>query len=168
MNLMVMFKQRHNYNSSIARANAGWNSIPYLIIILMMTYISYLHFLMLESSACPPLTQRSDSVSRETIEMAEFAYENQKGERNINAPVSEEFAKFDANWPCFFGEMAVGDLNTWKNKWYKFKDGWKYVCGLLYITEPCVVYSLGSNDNMAFEKDLLKKGESTYSCHYLE
>ena len=113
-----------------------------------------------------PLAATSSSVSnvwksaatiREEIEMAEFAYENQKGERK--EPVSTSFAKFGANWPCFYGETAVGDLDTWKNRWNKFKDGWKYVCGLAYITEPCIVYSLGSSGNMAFEKDLLKKGE---------
>ena len=44
------------------------------------------------------------------IEMAEFAYENQKGERAIpNTAVNEEFAKYGANWPCFWGETAVGE-----------------------------------------------------------
>jgi hypothetical protein len=92
------------------------------------------------------------------IEMAEFAYEQQKGERNPNSPVNKDFAQYQSNWPCFWGETAVGDLETWKTKFDQMRDGWKYVCGLSYITKPCVVYSLGSNNNMAFEKDLLRRG----------
>ena len=49
------------------------------------------------------------SVDRLDIEMAEFAYENQKGERNPGTAVNEEFAKYGANWPCFWGETAVGE-----------------------------------------------------------
>ena len=112
-----------------------------------------------ESRSVQISTDRIMKVDNLDVEMAEFAYENQKGERNERAPVSEAFAKYGANWPCFWGETAVGDLNTFQTRWDKYKDGWKYVCGLSYITEPCVVYSLGSSGNMAFEKDLLKKGD---------
>lgn len=153
-------KRRYKYNSSLPKTKSWQNSVPYLVMILMMMYICHLRS-MLTSSAPPPVPRRPPAVDRETIEMAEFAYENQKGERNENAPISAKFAKFGANWPCFYGETAVGDLNTWKYKWAKYKDGWKYVCGLSYITEPCVVYSLGSSGNMAFEKNLLEKGENT-------
>jgi hypothetical protein len=112
-----------------------------------------------ETKSLQASTNHAPTVDSLDIEMAEFAYHEQKGERNPNAPVSEDFARYGANWPCFWGEMAVGDLETWKTKWGYYKDGWKYVCGLELITEPCVVYSLGSSGNMAFEKDLLKRGE---------
>lgn len=80
---------------------------------------------------------------------------NQKGERI--RPVSTDIALFGANWPCFWGETAVGNITNFKTNWHKYKDGWKYVCGLALMTEPCVVYSLGSGGNMAIEEDLLRK-----------
>lgn len=104
------------------------------------------------------------TVDRGDIDLAEFAYENQKGERNQQSNFSVDFARIGANWPCFWGETAVGDLDVWKNKWDIYKDGWKYVCGLSYITEPCVVYSLGSSGNMAFEKGLLQIGKVDVRC----
>ena len=47
-------------------------------------------------------------VDKLDIDMAEFAYNEQKGERNPKAELNEEFAKYGANWPCFWGETAVG------------------------------------------------------------
>lgn len=124
------------------------------------------------------------SVHQLDIDMAEFAYENQKGERSEDKPLNSLFSRYGANWPCFWGETAVGDLKTWQDNWNTYKDGWKvrttyfcnvvstlqpnivayktykskYVCGLSHITDPCIVYSLGSSGNMAFEKDVLSKG----------
>jgi hypothetical protein len=56
----------------------------------------------------------------------------------------------------FWGEnwWWAGDLDldtTFKTTLDQYQDGWNYVCG--------VVYSFGSHGNMAFEKDLLNKGE---------
>jgi hypothetical protein len=85
--------------------------------------------------------------------MTEFGlYENQKGKRNTNKPVSKEFARYDANCPVLGGEVVMGDLDTtFKMTLDQYQDGWKYICG--------VVYSLESHGNMAFEKDSLNKGE---------
>eukprot|EP00966_Prymnesium_polylepis_P235407 5444353-Prymnesium_polylepis.1 len=72
--------------------------------------------------------------------------------------------KIGANWPCMWGERATG----WSKVFNRpaahvlkdhpdalgakvFKDGWKFTCGLDLIRSPCVVYSLGSCGNMAFE-----------------
>lgn len=65
------------------------------------------------------------SVDQLDIEMAEFAYENQKGERSDTIPIEPRLARYGANWPCFWGETAVGDLKTWQNQWVIYKDGWK-------------------------------------------
>ncbi|KAL7509805.1 hypothetical protein ACHAXN_006783 [Cyclotella atomus] len=105
----------------------------------------------------PSMPVHTISVHQLDIDMAEFAYENQKGERSEDKPISSVFSRYGANWPCFWGETAVGDLKTWQDSWHRYKDGWKYVCGLSHITDPCVVYSLGSSGNMAFEKELLTK-----------
>lgn len=88
-------------------------------------------------------------------ELAELAYQNQKLERE--RPVNMVLAKYGANWPCMWGEEATGLVSTWKDHWDKYKDGWKFTCGLEMITEPCVVYSLGSAGNMAFEAAVLAK-----------
>ena len=157
------------------------NIIPSAMAVAIVFYLAFLSSVMSPSST--PATSSTMPVAHEEgrsmakadtslmvdeidIEMAEFAYNEQKGERNPKAPVSEPFAKYGANWPCFWGETAVGDLNTWKTQWSTIKDGWKYVCGLSYIREPCVVYSLGSNGNMAFEKELLKKGTVFSQCSF--
>ena len=68
-----------------------------------------------EDSNRPSMQLDSKSTTRNTlmvdkldIDMAEFAYNEQKGERNPKAELNEEFAKYGANWPCFWGETAVG------------------------------------------------------------
>ena len=58
--------------------------------------------------------------------MAEFAYQNQIGERET--VVSLLLASYGANWPCFWGEDAVGDLKTFEDKWESGPVG---VCSLL-------------------------------------
>ena len=89
----------------------------------------------------------------EDTEIVDFTYENQKIERGKRA--STLVAQFDANWPCMWGEAITGAMET-KARWGKYMDGWKFTCGLSLITEPCVVYSLGSSGNMAFEVGVLK------------
>eukprot|EP01041_Mallomonas_annulata_P002409 gene2409-4678_t len=87
--------------------------------------------------------------------IAEFTYENQKIERGKQHKVSTALAVFGANWPCLWGEEVTGDMETWEKHFDKYTDGWKFTCGLRRIPAPCVVYSLGSCGNMAFEKGLL-------------
>lgn len=58
------------------------------------------------------------------------------------------------NHKTFLQRYRTLEPNIIAYKTYKSK----YVCGLSHITDPCVVYSLGSSGNMAFEKDLLTKG----------
>lgn len=87
--------------------------------------------------------------------LAEFTYRNQMMERRKN-DISALLASYEAEWPCFWGEEAVGNLSAWIQRWsWRFTDGWKFVCGLRRITQPCVVYSLGSAGNMAFEAAIL-------------
>lgn len=56
-----------------------------------------------------PASSNTLKVDKLDIEMAEFAYNEQKGERN--RPLNEEFGKYGANWPCFWGETAVGEFS---------------------------------------------------------
>jgi hypothetical protein len=58
------------------------------------------------------------------------------------------------NHKTFLQRYRTLEPNIIAYKTYKSK----YVCGLSHITDPCVVYSLGSSGNMAFEKELLTKG----------
>lgn len=90
------------------------------------------------------------------VDMANFQYEYQKWERN--KPTFELFSHYGANWPCFWGEEIIGDYNIFSNEETrkKYWDGWKYTCGLRKIKSPCIVYSLGSNGNLAFEKDIFR------------
>jgi len=85
----------------------------YLLLIFIPTimYITSFYLQSEPSAAAKPHLEsivsnvwKSAATIREEIEMAEFAYENQKGERK--EPVSTSFAKFGANWPCFYGETA--------------------------------------------------------------
>lgn len=104
------------------------------------------------------------------IDIAEFTYENQKLERHDNKVRGMNLAlsSFNPNWPCFGTEGVTGSLETWLLKWNTYKDGWKFTCGLTNIADPsqepkpketseCVVYSLGSAGNMAFEQDVLRR-----------
>jgi hypothetical protein len=93
-------------------------------------------------------------------EIASFTYDNQKMERARYSSVSSSLAAFGANWPCLWGEEVTGHFDTWRTNWTEYKDGWKFTCGLRHITAPCVVYSLGSSGNMAFEKGLLEDNPS--------
>ena len=91
--------------------------------------------------------------------LAEFTYHNQMMERR-QRDVSTILARYEAEWPCLWGEEAVGTMATWLKYWNgrhgpEKKDGWKFVCGLRLLQEPCVIYSLGSFGNMAFEAALL-------------
>jgi len=86
--------------------------------------------------------------------LAEFTYRNQMMERR-HWFVNTLLAKYEAEWPCFWGEEAVGDFATWQKHWDQLKDGWKFVCGLRHIADPCIVYSLGSSGNMAFEVGIM-------------
>ena len=60
--------------------------------------------------------------------MAEFAYQNQIGERETAVSPALLLASYGANWPCFWGEDAVGDLKTFEDKWESGPVG---VCSLL-------------------------------------
>jgi hypothetical protein len=91
-----------------------------------------------------------------TFAIANFTYENQKLEREKSRDVSASLAAFQANWPCVWGEAVTGYMPTWEKQWDRFKDGWKFTCGLQRIAAPCVIYSLGSAGNMAFEKGVLE------------
>lgn len=94
-----------------------------------------------------------DPAAAEAI--ASLVYENQKMERLPGARISTLFASYEANWPCLWGEEVTGLLSTWTQHWNKYQDGWKYTCGLRQIRSPCIVYSLGSSGNMAFEAGVL-------------
>jgi hypothetical protein len=104
------------------------------------------------------------------IDIAEFTYQNQEMERHDNKMLDMNYAlsSFNPNWPCFGTEGITGSLETWQKKWDIYKDGWKFTCGLTDLsstmTEPdpkqtkeCIVYSLGSAGNMAFEQDVLRR-----------
>lgn len=88
--------------------------------------------------------------------MAALVYDNQKQERDKHSKSFSSLSVFPAQWPCFYGEEATGDYGTWEQGLNKYTDGWKFTCGLRRIASPCVVYSMGSCGNMAFEKGLLK------------
>jgi hypothetical protein len=88
--------------------------------------------------------------------MAELVYENQKQERGKQSKSFPSLSVFPAQWPCMWGEEATGDYATWEKGLTKYTDGWKFTCGLRRIASPCVVYSMGSCGNMAFEKGLLR------------
>ena len=102
----------------------------------------------------------TENVSEMEIahKMAALTYDNQKRERDKRSKVSTALAVFPAQWPCFWGEEATGDYSTWEKglENNKYTDGWKFTCGLRRIVAPCVVYSMGSCGNMAFEKGLLQ------------
>lgn len=102
------------------------------------------------------------SKIRDYEEIAEFTYKNQReterpavmpGGRDLNPII----ARYEAQWPCFWGAAATGVLTTWTREWDKYKDGWKFTCGLAHIQSPCLVYSLGSAGNMAFEAAVLNE-----------
>jgi len=95
--------------------------------------------------------------------MAKFAYENQKMERSVttygrdwDVATLRKHAQLGANWPCFYGAEVTGQRETYREHWDRFKDGWKYTCGLRQLEAPCVVYSLGSCGNMDFEAALMR------------
>ena len=98
-------------------------------------------------------TSQAEIAAAESL--AEFTYRNQMLERHRTKPVSTLLARFGANWPCMWGEEVTGTMQTWAQNWAKYKDGWKFTCGLHKITAPCVVYSMGSRGNMAFEAAVL-------------
>lgn len=98
------------------------------------------------------ITNKHDKQSSQKL--AEFVYQLQKSERKVSA--DPNYSRFTPNFPCLWSEEATGDMSTWEEHWDKYNDGWKYTCGLRHITSPCIVYSLGSCGNMAFEKELLR------------
>ena len=57
---------------------------------------------------------------------------------------------YQGAWPCIWGEEAVcSGLNPMN------PNDWKYVCGLRRIRSPrCVIYSIGSWAEMAFERGI--------------
>lgn len=106
-------------------AKTGRILISYLPFVAMTMYLLFLCWVpspsfiettpAVEDSNRPSMQLDSKSTTRNTlmvdkldIDMAEFAYNEQKGERNPKAELNEEFAKYGANWPCFWGETAVG------------------------------------------------------------
>ncbi len=104
-----------------------------------------------------PIKSALDALShvREAEHLAEFVYKNQasleRGQR-----VNPLIASYEAEYPCMWGEYATGLAKTWREEWGTYMDGWKFTCGLPLITQPCVVYSLGSCGNMAFEAAVLQ------------
>jgi len=64
--------------------------------------------------------------------LAEFTYHNQMMERR-QRDVSTILARYEAEWPCLWGEEAVGTMATWLKYWNghgkrpEKKDGWKFV-----------------------------------------
>ena len=85
------------------------------------------------------------------INLANYTYESMKKERGqVQSPVTLQYG---ANWPCVWGEEVVGALDKLQSG--KHDDGWKFTCGLRLLEPPCVIYSLGSNGNMVFEKNVL-------------
>lgn len=109
-----------------------------------------------------PLTRVPQASISDYEEIAEFTYKNQReterpavaaGGRDLNPII----ARYEAQWPCFWGAAATGVLSTWIREWDTYKDGWKFTCGLAHIQSPCVMYSLGSAGNMAFEAAVLKE-----------
>jgi hypothetical protein len=96
------------------------------------------------------LAPRDDELA-----LAEFVYQNQ-AEQERGKTGNPLIASYEAQWPCFWGARATGLLKTWQQEWNTYKDGWKFTCGLALIANPCVVYSLGSSGNMAFEAGVLE------------
>ncbi len=119
--------------------------------------------------------QRALTGVVEAEALAEFVYRNQASTERGSTP-SPLIARFEAEWPCMWGELATGTLRTFTDPKTApmFKDGWKvstcfpspfpvsaqrmpqFTCGLLFLTQPCVVYSLGSSGNMAFESNVME------------
>ena len=50
------------------------------------------------------------SLPASQIELAEAYYTHQLGERTTSMPT--QIDRLSAAWPCFFGEVAVGDMRT--------------------------------------------------------
>eukprot|EP00607_Mallomonas_marina_P002424 CAMPEP_0182428430 /NCGR_PEP_ID=MMETSP1167-20130531/23023_1 /TAXON_ID=2988 /ORGANISM="Mallomonas Sp, Strain CCMP3275" /LENGTH=274 /DNA_ID=CAMNT_0024611353 /DNA_START=102 /DNA_END=926 /DNA_ORIENTATION=+ len=101
-----------------------------------------------------------DKIVAATRKIAAFTYDKQKLERSRVHKISSALSLFGANWPCLWGEEVTGAMDTWEKHGDKFEDGWKFTCGLRRIKSPCIVYSLGSCGNMAFEKALLQDNPS--------
>lgn len=135
----------------------------YLCVIMYLFGIMMLMRLVLQSSNHREygLSNGFDKKTRHpTLEeefLSNLTYENQKLERSTFSKLSTSLASFDANWPCMWGEEVTGYSRTWSEHWDKFKDGWKFTCGVRLITPPCIVYSLGSAGNMAFERGVLDR-----------
>lgn len=102
----------------------------------------------------PDSLDRSQSHVPAAEVLAEFTYHNQMIERR-RLDVNTVLARYEAEWPCLWGEEAVGDFSAWQKYWDEMKDGWKFVCGLRVLEAPCIVYSLGSCGNMAFEAAIM-------------
>lgn len=101
----------------------------------------------------PSMPVHTISVHQLDIDMAEFAYENQKGERSEDKPISSVFSRYGANWPCFWGETAVGDLKTWQDSWHRYKDGWKvriirHFCNVIVLSNLTLLLTKLTNQSM--------------------
>ena len=100
-----------------------------------------------KSSKCELPHHTVTSVSDDQIKLSEFTYENQKRERLPSVSMSTSIARFNPEWPCFWGERVTGRLSTYINGvkpfGKRFGDGWKFTCGIHLLKTPCVVYSLG-------------------------
>jgi len=111
--------------------------------------------------ASPPDTP---AELQEMEDMADWVYAENGFLNRARKDYRRTIDNVEADWPCMWGEEVIGTLQplneSWWNRWndekYFIKDGWKYICGLRKIQSPCVVYSLGSSGNMAFEAAIAK------------
>lgn len=95
----------------------------------------------------PNLTDIIQPDAAELGVQAEKQYWYQRNEKNEH--VHPIFARYGANWPCFWGEDLTGTSTG---------DGSKWTCGIRLISKPCIVYSFGSRENVEFEKGVFELG----------
>ena len=91
-----------------------------------------------------------DEMFKKQERLAELFYKNQLGEREKATQMRFEYPHINANYPCFYGENAIGQPTSGS-----IDDGHKYACGLLAIKNPPIVYSFGSNSKQDFELGVL-------------
>eukprot|EP01084_Bolivina_argentea_P129782 229170_1 len=100
----------------------------------------------------------SDDISllyelvNDTTWIAEKQYITQR-QFELNNPTNDIFASYPANYPCFWGESFA-----WNNKspnvdpnGTNAMDGGKWLCGVTFLQQPCIVYSFGCYRNYLFE-----------------
>eukprot|EP01084_Bolivina_argentea_P129781 229168_1 len=80
-------------------------------------------------------------LANDTTWIAEKQYITQR-QFELNNPSDDIFASYAANYPCFWGESFAWNNKSPNGNPNKM-DGGKWLCGVTFLQQPCIVYSFG-------------------------